>query len=90
MENNDNKLELLTKKIYEEGIEKAQQDAQDILNKAKNEADNIVKEAENKANAIIEKAQSESAALRQKTETELGMSAKQAVAALKQQITNLI
>ena len=90
MENNDNKLELLTKKIYEEGIEKAQQDAHDILNKAKNEADNIVKEAENKANAIIEKAQSESAALRQKTETELGMSAKQAVAALKQQITNLI
>ena len=90
MENNDNKLELLTKKIYEEGIEKAQQDAQDILNKAKNEADNIVKEAENKANAIIEKAQSESAALRQKTETELGMSAKQAVAALKQQITTLI
>ena len=90
MENNDNKLELLTKKIYEEGIEKAQQDAQDILNKAKNEADNIVKEAENKANAIIEKAQSESATLRQKTETELGMSAKQAVAALKQQITNLI
>ena len=90
MENNDNKLELLTKKIYEEGIEKAQQDAQDILNKAKNEADNIVKEAENKANAIIEKAQCESAALRQKTETELGMSAKQAVAALKQQITNLI
>ncbi|MBR5215488.1 MAG: V-type ATP synthase subunit E [Bacteroidales bacterium] len=90
MENNDNKLELLTKKIYEEGIEKAQQDAQDILNKAKNEADNIVKEAENKANAIIEKAQSESVALRQKTETELGMSAKQVVAALKQQITNLI
>ena len=29
MENNDNKLELLTKKIYEEGIEKAQEDDQD-------------------------------------------------------------
>ena len=90
MENNDNKLELLTKKIYEEGIEKAQNDAQDILDKAKTEAENIVKEAENKAKAIIEKAQNESASLRQKTETELGMSAKQAVAALKQQITNLI
>ena len=90
MENNDNKLELLTKKIYEEGIEKAQNDAQSILEKAQIEAENIVKEAENKAKAIIEKAQNESAALRQKTETELGMSAKQAVAALKQQITNLI
>ena len=90
MENNDNKLELLTKKIYEEGIEKAQNDAQSILKKAQTEAENIVKEAENKAKAIIEKAQNESAALRQKTETELGMSAKQAVAALKQQVTNLI
>ena len=90
MENNDNKLELLTKKIYEEGIEKAQNDAQSILKKAQTEAENIVKEAENKAKAILEKAQNESAALRQKTETELGMSAKQAVAALKQQVTNLI
>ena len=90
MENNDNKLELLTKKIYEEGIEKAQNDAQSILEKAQAEAENIVKEAENKAKAILEKAQNESAALRQKTETELGMSAKQAVAALKQQVTNLI
>ena len=90
MENNDNKLELLTKKIYEEGIEKAQNDVKDILGKAHNDADNIVKEAENKAKAIIEKAQNEAAALRQKTETELSMSAKQAVAALKQQIVNLI
>lgn len=90
MENNDNKLELLTKKIYEEGIEKAQNDVKDILGKAHNDADNIVKEAENKAKSIIEKAQNEAAALRQKTETELSMSAKQAVAALKQQIANLI
>lgn len=90
MENNDNKLELLTKKIYEEGIEKAQNDAQAILDKAHSEAENIVKEAENKAKSIIEKAQNEAAILRQKTETELGMSAKQAVTALKQQLTNLI
>ena len=90
MENNDNKLELLTKKIYEEGIEKAQNDVKDILGKAHNDAYNIVKEAENKAKSIIEKAQNEAAALRQKTETELSMSAKQAVAALKQQIANLI
>ena len=90
MDSNDNKLDILTKKIYEEGIEKAQNDAKDILYKAQQEAENIVKEAEEKAKAIMEKAQNESASLRQKTETELGMSAKQAVAALKQQITSLI
>ena len=38
MDNNDNKLDILTKKIYEEGIEKAQQDAKDIIEKAKQEA----------------------------------------------------
>ena len=90
MENNDNKLELLTKKIYEEGIEKAQNDAKEILDNANNKANSIIKEAENKANAILEKAQNDSAILRQKTETELSMSAKQAMASLKQQITTLI
>lgn len=90
MENNDNKLDILTKKIYEEGIEKAKNDAEEILEKAKRDADNIIKNAESKANAIIEKANIDSDKLRQKTETEIGMSVKQAVAALKQQITNLI
>ena len=90
MENNDNKLELLTKKIYEEGIEKAQNDAKEILDNANNKANSIIKEAENKANAILEKAQNDSAILRQKTETELSMSAKQSMDSLKQQITTLI
>lgn len=90
MDNNDNKLNLLTKKIYEEGIEKAKNDAHSILEKAKNDADNIIKEAEAKAKAILEKANNDSANLRQKTETEISMSVKQTVASLKQQITNLI
>ena len=90
MDNNDNKLNLLTKKIYEEGIEKAKNDAHSILEKAKNDADNIIKEAEAKAKAILEKANNDADNLRQKTETEISMSVKQTVASLKQQITNLI
>ncbi len=90
MDNNDNKLDLLTKKIYEEGIEKAQNDAKKILEKAHKDADNIIKEAENKADAIVEKANNDVANLRQKTEAEISMSVKQTVAALKQQLTNLI
>lgn len=90
MDNNDNKLDILTKKIYEEGIEKAQKDAKDILEKAQNDANNIIKEAEAKANAIIEKANNDANNLKQKTDAELNMSVKQAIAALKQQITNLI
>ena len=90
MDNNDNKLDLLTKKIYEEGIEKAQQDAKGILEKAQQDAQNIIDEANAKANAIVEKANNDAANLKQKTDAELGMSVKQAVASLKQQLTNLI
>lgn len=90
MDNNDNKLDILTKKVYEEGIEKAQKDAKEILEKAQKNAESIIKDAENKANAIVEKANSDSATLKQKTEAELSMSVKQAVASLKLQITNLI
>ena len=90
MDNNDNKLDILTKKIYEEGIEKAQNDAKDILEKAKKDAEDIIKEAENKAKSIIDNANNDSANLRQKTEAEIGMSVKQAIASLKQQLTNLI
>ena len=90
MDNNDNKLDILTKKIYEEGIEKAQNDAKEILEKAQNDANNIIAEAEAKAKAIIEKANNDANNLKQKTEAELSMSVKQAIAALKQQITNLI
>ena len=90
MDNNDNKLDILTKKIYEEGIEKAQNDAKEILEKAQNDANNIIAEAEAKAKAIVEKANNDANNLKQKTEAELSMSVKQAIAALKQQITNLI
>ena len=90
MDNNDNKLDILTRKIYEEGIEKAQNDAKEILEKAQNDANNIIAEAEAKAKAIVEKANNDANNLKQKTEAELSMSVKQAIAALKQQITNLI
>ena len=90
MENNDNKLDLLTKKIYKEGIEKAQNDAKEILERAKKDAENIIKDAENKAEAILNQASNDSANLRQKTEAEISMSVKQAISALKQQLTNLI
>ena len=90
MENNDNKLDLLTKKIYEEGIEKAQNDAKNILQDAQNKADNIIKEAQTKAQNMMDKAQNDATNLKQKTEAEMSMSVKQAIAALKQQITHLI
>lgn len=90
MENSDNKLDILTKKIYEEGIERAEHDSQEILQKAGDEAQNIIKNAQNQAKSLIEKAQIDASNLKLKTEAEMSMSVKQAMASLKQQITGLI
>ena len=75
-------------KVYTK--EEAVHDANEILEKAKKDAENIIKEAEAKANSIVEKANNDAANLKQKTEAELGMSVKQTIASLKQQLTNLI
>ncbi|MDD4847160.1 MAG: V-type ATP synthase subunit E family protein [Bacteroidales bacterium] len=90
MDNNDNKLDILTKKIYQEGIEKAENDAREILQKANDEAQNIIKNAQNQAKSLVENAQAEAVNLKQKTEAEMSMSVKQATASLKQQIVGLI
>ena len=60
------------------------------LTSTQKDAENIIKDAENKAEAILNQASNDSANLRQKTEAEISMSVKQAISALKQQLTNLI
>ena len=86
----ENKLQELTNKLYNLGIEKARIEADEIIEKAKLEADKIVKNAQAEAGTIIENAKKQSAELKQKTESELKLSSKQAIAALKNQVTGLI
>lgn len=86
----ENKLQQLTEKLYTLGIEKARTEADSIIENAKREAAVIIKNAQVEAGSIIEKSKKESAELRQKTESELKLSSKQAIAALKNQITGLI
>ena len=75
---NENKLDLLTKKIYQEGIEKANNDAQEILDKARKDAENILKDAENRAKDIVDKANDDAANVKQKTEAlKLSLAAKE-------------
>jgi len=86
----DNKLQELTDKLYNLGIEKARIEADEIIEKAKLEAAAIVKNAQAEAASIIENAKKESAELKQKTESELKLSSKQAIAAMKNQVSGLI
>ena len=86
----ENKIQLLTSKIYEEGVVKANEEGSAILATAKEKADAMIAEAQQKAQHILEQAQRESDDLRENVNSEIRLSARQAVSALRQEIANII
>lgn len=84
------KLQELTKKIYDEGLEKGKAEAREIIEKAKKEAEDIVAKAQNDARHIIEKAEKEAEEQRKNVHSELVIASKQAVATVKQKVTDLL
>ena len=64
-------LSELTDKIYAEGVEKGNAEAQQIVEKANAKAAGIIAEAEKKAAAIVADAENKSADLDKKTRAEL-------------------
>lgn len=84
------KLQELTEKIYQEGVEKGKSDAAVIIEKAEKEAASIVLKAQQDAEAILKTAQDKSAELTKNTSSELKLFAQQTVNALKSEITGLV
>ncbi len=80
----------LTEKIYKEGIVKAKEEADKIIEKAKSNAEEILNEAHKKGKTIINEAEKQAVARKHNSESEIQLSAKQAVSKIKQQITELI
>ncbi|MBR1717054.1 MAG: hypothetical protein IJ718_05470 [Paludibacteraceae bacterium] len=83
-------LSELTDKIYAEGVEKGNAEAQQIVEKTNAKAADIVAEAEKKAAAVIAEAESKAADLDKKTRAELKLYAEQSVNAVKTEIVNLL
>ena len=83
-------LSELTDKIYAEGVEKGQAEAQQIVDKATEKAAAIVAEAEKKAAAIVAGAEKQAADLDKKTRAELKLYAEQSVNAVKTEIVNML
>lgn len=86
----ENKLDILTKKLYEEGVDKAKHEADEIISKAKQEAAQLIADAETKIAQVQAAESKEIEDLRKKAESEMALSARQAIASLKQSITGLI
>ncbi|MDD4618868.1 MAG: hypothetical protein PHO51_06915 [Bacteroidales bacterium] len=85
-----NKLQELTEKLYSEGLSKGKQEAEELKAKAKKEAEEIVKKANEQYKDILEKAKQDALDFRLKTENEIRMTAKQALATVKQNIEDIL
>ena len=83
-------LSELTDKLYAEGVEKGNAEAQQIVEKANAQAAEIVAQAEKKAAALVAEAESKAADLDKKTRAELKLYAEQSVNAVKTEIANLL
>jgi V/A-type H+/Na+-transporting ATPase subunit E len=86
----NDKLQELTSKIYQEGFEKGKKDADEIVGKAKSEAEALVKDAKKEAARIVEDARKEAEELKKNVQSELALSSRQAINALKQQLSELV
>lgn len=86
---NDQLQELLTK-VYEEGVAKANAEAQKILDKAKAEAEAIVEKAKTTAEAKLAEADKQAAELKKNAEGDLRMASNHTISALKQKIIDLL
>lgn len=86
----DKKIQELTDKIYKEGVEKGNEQAQQIIADAQAKAKEIEEQAQQKANDIIDQAKKQSEELKKNTESEIRLYAGQSLEALKSEITNLV
>lgn len=84
------KIQELTDKIFREGVEKGQAEAERIIAQAKEQAANIVAEARTQAEAIDAQSKKAAAELDKNTKSELRLYMGQALNALKSEVTNVL
>ena len=85
-----NKVQELTEKIYNEGVNKAKADAEKIIAEAKKEAGAIIQSAQKEREAILAQAKKEVAEVKTNANAEMQLAARQFISHVKQQITNAI
>ncbi len=85
-----NKLQELTDKLYNEGLSKGKQEAQEMVAKAKAEAEKIIAAAQESATKIVADAEKQAQEIKKKADNDLRIAASQTISSVKQQIENLV
>jgi len=86
----DNKVQEITDKIYREGVEKGEAEAQKIIEAAEAEKAALLKKAQQEAEKIVADAKKSAEELNRNTQSELQLYAGRAVEALKSEIASLV
>ena len=86
----ENKIQELTEKIFNEGVEKGKLEADRLIAEAQETAAAILKEAQEKADNVVAEAQKKATELDVNTRSELKLYGSQAVSALKSEAANII
>ena len=86
----DNKVQEITDKIYREGVEKGQEEAQKIVVAAEAKKAEMLKKAQQEAEKIVADAKKSAEELTKNTQSELQLYAGRALEALKSEIANLV
>ncbi|SHF69260.1 V/A-type H+-transporting ATPase subunit E [Mariniphaga anaerophila] len=86
----NSKIQQLTETIYNEGVQKAKEEAEAILKEAREKAAGIEKDAQKKAEKLLADADDKARELKKQVDSEIKMTLNQAVSAIKQEITSLI
>jgi len=86
----DSKIQELTEKLFNEGVEKGREEAGNIVENAQKEKERMLKDARTEAENIVAEATKDAAEMKKNIESELRMYAAQSINALKTEAANLI
>ncbi|SUB77932.1 hypothetical protein [Porphyromonas macacae] len=84
----DSKIQELTQKIFNEGVQKGNAEAERIIAEATAKRDTIMQEAKAQAESIIKEAEKKATVLQQNTQSELKLYADQMIESLKSAVTD--
>lgn len=84
------KLQELTEKIYQEGVNQAKEESEKILAEAQKEADAIVNKAKKEAEELLSKAEKDAEEQKKNALNELQLSARQLISDTRQKLVGLI
>ncbi len=86
----EDKLQELTQRIYQEGVERAQFDARDILSRAEASAESLLQAARSESERLLEVAKTQAKDLQAKTLADIKIAADQLLATLRQETAEIL